>query len=145
MIRKAKEQDLLQLLQIEQELFQKDAWDEKFFLYEMHDNPYSTIYVYEQDNRILGFMDLWIAYENAELSNIAVKKEFQNQGIAKQLMQYMMECIHQSQCTNVTLEVRVSNEAAIHLYESFHFQKVSKRKHYYENGEDAFLMMKEDI
>lgn len=145
MIRKATDQDLLQLLKIEEELFQKDAWDEKFFLYEMHENPYSTIYVSEQDDMIQGYMDVWIAYENAELSNIAVRKEFQNQGIAKQLMKYMMDIVHQKQCVNVTLEVRVSNAAAIHLYESFHFRKVSKRKHYYENGEDAFLMMKEDI
>ena len=41
-----------------------------------------------------------------------------------------------------TLEVRVSNERAQHLYESVGFIRVGKRKRYYEdNGEDAWLMV----
>lgn len=145
MIRQADDKDLSQLLEIETALFQESSWDEKFFLYEMHENPYSAIYVDESDGVIRGYMDFWIAYENAELSNIAVREEFQNQGIANGLMKHMMNIIHQKGCIQASLEVRVSNDPAVHLYEKFGFQKVGKRKHYYENGEDAYLMVKEVI
>ena len=45
-----------------------------------------------------------------------------------------------------TLEVRVSNERAQHLYKSLGFVSVGKRKRYYEdNGEDAWLMVCENM
>ena len=45
-----------------------------------------------------------------------------------------------------TLEVRVSNAAARHVYESLGFVRMGKRPHYYEdNGEDALLMVCADM
>ena len=72
---------------------------------------------------------------------IAMKKEFLHQGIASELMQFCLQKIQQSKCENFTLEVRVSNTNAIKLYEKFGFQTVSKRKKYYADGEDAYLMV----
>ena len=48
-----------------------------------------------------------------------------------------------AECENSTLEVRVSNTVAINLYKSFGYEIVTTRKRYYENGEDAYLMLKE--
>ena len=48
-----------------------------------------------------------------------------------------------AECENITLEVRVSNKVAINLYKSCGFNVVATRKRYYENGEDAYLMLKE--
>lgn len=45
-------------------------------------------------------------------------------------------------CESITLEVRENNTAAIHLYEKNGFMEVTKRKGYYSNGEDAYLMIK---
>jgi ribosomal-protein-alanine N-acetyltransferase len=42
----------------------------------------------------------------------------------------------------VTLEVRVSNLAAQQLYQQHGFKIIVTKKHYYENGEDAYLMEK---
>ena len=40
----------------------------------------------------------------------------------------------------MSLEVRVSNLAAINLYQQMGFAEVGRRKRYYENGEDALMM-----
>lgn len=125
---------------IEMQAFQ-DPWSRQDFINELESNPYSCIYVKEINGEVVAYVDLWIAYENAEIANIAVKKEFLHQGIASELMQYCLQKIQQSKCENFTLEVRVSNMNAIKLYEKFGFQTVSKRKKYYADGEDAYLMV----
>lgn len=125
---------------IEMQAFQ-DPWSKQDFINELESNPYSCIYVKEINGEVVAYVDLWIAYENAEIANIAVKKEFLHQGIASELMQYCLLKIQQSKCENFTLEVRVSNMNAIKLYEKFGFQTVSKRKKYYADGEDAYLMV----
>lgn len=125
---------------IEMQAFQ-DPWSKQDFINELESNPYSCIYVKEINGEVVAYVDLWIAYENAEIANIAVKKEFLHQGIASELMQYCLQKIQQSKCENFTLEVRVSNMNAIKLYEKFEFQTVSKRKKYYADGEDAYLMV----
>ena len=43
--------------------------------------------------------------------------------------------------TSITLEVRVSNVAAIKLYENNGFEKKLVKKGYYSDGEDAYFMM----
>lgn len=125
---------------IEMQAFQ-DPWSKQDFINELESNPYSCIYVKEINGEVVAYVDLWIAYENAEIANIAVKKEFLHQGIASELMQYCLQKIQQSKCENFTLEVRVSNMNAVKLYEKFGFQTVSKRKKYYADGEDAYLMV----
>jgi len=140
MIRKMSQNDLDAVNAIEMQAFQ-DPWSKQDFINELESNPYSCIYVKEINGEVVAYVDLWIAYENAEIANIAVKKEFLHQGIASELMQYCLQKIQQSKCENFTLEVRVSNMNAIKLYEKFGFQTVSKRKKYYADGEDAYLMV----
>lgn len=140
MIRKMRQNDLDAVNAIEMQAFQ-DPWAKQDFINELESNPYSCIYVKEINGEAVAYVDLWIAYENAEIANIAVKKEFLHQGIASELMQFCLQKIQQSKCENFTLEVRVSNTNAIKLYEKFGFQTVSKRKKYYADGEDAYLMV----
>ena len=140
MIRKMSQNDLDAVNAIEMQAFQ-DPWSKQDFINELESNPYSCIYVKEINGEVVAYVDLWIAYENAEIANIAVKKEFLHQGIASELMQYCLQKIQQSKCKNFTFEVRVSNINAIKLYEKFGFQTVSKRKKYYADGEDAYLMV----
>ena len=45
-------------------------------------------------------------------------------------------------CERISLEVRVSNERAQNLYRKYGFETISIRKNYYENAEDAYVMMK---
>ncbi len=142
MIRKIENKDLVSVLKIEKELFLEDAWTQEMFRSEMNDNPFANVYVYELNGEIIGYFDLLISYENAELANIGVLKKYQHNGIGTKMMEYINQLVQKNHCENFTLEVRMSNENAIHLYEKFGFKIVSSRKNYYADGEDAYLMYK---
>lgn len=142
MIRKIENKDLVSVLKIEKELFLEDSWTEEMFRSEMNDNPFANVYVYELNGEIIGYFDLLISYENAELANIGVLRQFQHNGIGSQMMEYINQLVQKNHCENFTLEVRMSNENAIQLYEKFGFKVVSSRKNYYADGEDAYLMYK---
>ena len=140
MIRKMRHSDLKQVLEIEDRSF-KEPWTLKQYEYEMYDNPYASLWVLENNGTIVGYYDLWIIFENAELANIAVDTVYRNQGYGQQLMDHMQQQAANRGCENISLEVRVSNEAAIRLYEKNDFFTVSLRKDYYKD-EDGYRMMK---
>lgn len=143
MIREATNSDLDTLVTLEKELFQDDAWSKEEFLHEMNDNPCAYLYVYEEDDQVLGYIIPWFAYENADIANIGVKTSAQKRGIASQLMQYFLTIAKEKGCTKYSLEVRVSNDPAINLYKKHGYKIVSVRKNYYSDHEDAYLMVKE--
>lgn len=142
MIREMRKEDLSRILELEEQLFVSDPWPESVFLYEMNENPFASLYVYEEDGRVIGYADLWITYEQAQLANIAVAKEAWGRGIGRALLDYITDQAVKKGCENLTLEVRVSNERAKRLYEKNGFIKAALRRSYYENGEDAELMIR---
>ena len=77
----------------------------------------------------------------AHIATIAVAPEHRRQGIADVLMVELLKVAGERGYDEVTLEVRVSNEAAIALYERHGLSEVGRRKGYYgDNGEDALIM-----
>lgn len=142
MISKINDADIEEIVKIESDLFGNSAWNKEQFLYEMNENPFSFIYVLKKNEIVKGYIDLWITYDTAQIANLGVAREEWRKGYATKLMQYAIGAAIHEQCENITLEIRVSNEKAISLYEKFGFIRINIRKHYYENGEDAYLMMK---
>lgn len=142
MIRFMTEDDLEQVVLLEKELFPDDSWDYSTYVYELRENPYASLLVYDTDGRIDGYADLWIMYEQAQIANIAVRKSAQRKGIGSLLLQNAIDRTASFQCETMSLEVRCSNEKAISLYEKFGFIKSGIRKKYYSNGENAYLMVK---
>jgi [ribosomal protein S18]-alanine N-acetyltransferase len=73
------------------------------------------------------------------LMNIAVAPEHRRRGIARALLEQLIERAGPEH--EYTLEVRSSNAGAIALYQSFGFRSAGKRPRYYrDNGEDAVIM-----
>ena len=139
MIRLMREEDLADVIKLEQDSF-TSCWNEEAFRYELHENPFSHAFVAEKDGKIIGYIVYWITFETAQLCKIAVSLSQRRMGVAASLMKLMMDDAEKQQCEFVTLEVRVSNAAAISLYESFGFIQAGIRKAYYQdNGEDAYI------
>ncbi len=143
MIRNFRTEDIEDICRIEKELFPEDPWDSDTFINEFSSNPFANLFVYEVNNEIAGYVDLWISYENAEIADIAVTSSYQHQHIGSALMDYCIQKCMESGCINISLEVRISNKNAIALYEKEGFIKAARRRHYYSDGEDAWLMVKE--
>jgi len=72
----------------------------------------------------------------------AVLPEHRNRGIASNLLERAMDALKEYRATEAFLEVRVSNRAAIHLYEKFGFTTTREIAGYYRDGEAAFVMVK---
>lgn len=108
---------------------------------EYKSNPFMKICVYLIDNKIVGFINYYKIYDRIEIANFNVLDYFQNQGIGTKLLNYIIDK-YQSECKNITLEVRKDNNNAIRLYKKVGFIEKAVRKNYY-NGVDGILMEKE--
>lgn len=139
MIHLMQESDLPAVAELEQACF-SSCWSEAQFRYELKENEFSHLYVAKAGERLIGYFVYWITFETAQLCKIAVAKSYRRQGIAHAMMEQLLRDAVNNQCAFVTLEVRVSNLAAIALYERFDFVRVGMRKAYYQdNGEDAYV------
>ena len=127
---------------MEQELF-LSPWPESAFVYELNGNPFSNLYVLEEEGILIGYVDWWILYDRAEIATIGVLEPYRCSGHAQEMIDLVVRDALEKGCENVSLEVRVSNTPAIRLYEKNGFIQVNVRKNYYDdNGEDAWLMVK---
>lgn len=109
---------------------------------DIKNNQFTNYLTYLINGEPVAFINYYIMYERAEIININVLEEYQNQKIASKLLEYMVnECISHN-VKSITLEVKETNIKAIHLYEKFDFSKVAVRRKYYQ-GIDGILMEKE--
>ena len=124
---------------IEAECFSQ-PWSEKTFFEELS-NPNAHTYLALAGGEPAGFLSVWEVCGEVSVNNIAVLEKFRRRGIARALLQKMLDEL--SSADSVTREVRKSNAAAAALYHSFGFEKVGVRKNFYSQPtEDALLMTK---
>lgn len=143
-IRLMKEEDLKEVLLIEKESF-SDAWTRKHYLYELNDNPFSVLYVIENKEEIIGYIAFMITFHVGQLSKIAINKKYRHQNYATLLMEKMIEHllkIHNEVVETISLEVRASNYQAIKFYEKHNFEIILRKERYYQDGEDAYYMLR---
>ena len=115
-----------------------EAWSEDAFEKEIV-SPSAIVFVALSDEKVIGFGGVQTVLDEAYITNIAVEKEFRRQGVGEALLKAIINsCADHS---FVTLEVRVSNSAAIKLYEKQGFVSQGIRKKFYSHPtEDASIM-----
>lgn len=101
-----------------------------------------NIYLTARENSVVtGYCGIWCSMEQADLCQIAVAPEWRRQGVASALLKRAVEECRCRQVKQLLLEVRMSNAAAVCLYEKEHFDTIYIRKGYYKNPvEDARIM-----
>ncbi|MGI8967746.1 MAG: ribosomal protein S18-alanine N-acetyltransferase [Chloroflexota bacterium] len=98
------------------------------------------------EGRILGYAGMWLMVDEAHITTIAVRGEWRGRGLGELLLASLMESGAEVGARRVTLEVRVSNEAAQALYRKYGFAQTGRRPRYYsDDNEDAYIMTTEDI
>lgn len=139
-IRLATTEDAKSLSAMEQAIF-TDPRSEATFRSSIELDDNAVAIVAESDGLVIAYADVYRAYDELQLNNIAVQPEYRGNHIAENMMNILKESTRELGCIAITLEVRKSNEAAIRLYEKCGFYKVGIRENYYlDNGEDAILM-----
>lgn len=143
LITKAKEEDISILCEMELAIFQS-PWLEEDFVYELTQNPFSTIYLLKDKNEVIGYVGIWDLLDQIQITTVAIDEKYRNQGHASTLVHHCIQVALEKEYKMMSLEVRVSNKYAIRLYEKHQFEIKAIRKGYYQdNHEDAYLMVRE--
>lgn len=102
----------------------------------------SLPWVAEDEGEVVGYLISWLVADELHIGNIAVAPTAQRRGIGRRLLASCLDDAGSRGVAFATLEVRVSNDRAIRLYETFGFRPVAMRRGYYsDTGEDALVMM----
>lgn len=95
----------------------------------------------EQTGFLIGYAGLWAIEDEGHITNVAVHPDYRRVHLGSILVDTLIAETRKEGLKRFTLEVRVSNLAAIALYEKFGFISAGLRKGYYEdNNEDAMIM-----
>lgn len=97
------------------------------------------------DSTLVGYGGLMFVDDEAHVTNLAVDPTRRREGFGRRLMMHLIDVAVTEGVSAMTLEVRVSNDAAICLYREFGFAPAGIRQRYYENTEDALVMWAHDV
>lgn len=129
--------DLPAVLSVERRSF-PTPWSLAMFVLELS-KPSGICLAASAGDELLGYL-VCSRYEDAwHLMNVAVAPERRRAGVARRLIERLLD--EAGRELPFTLEVRVSNRAAIAMYERLGFRSAGVRPRYYQdNGEDALIM-----
>jgi ribosomal-protein-alanine N-acetyltransferase len=127
----------------------------KFFYRDLYRRFPETFVVAEADGEIQGYIMCRIerglskfkglrAARLCHVVSVAVREPYRRRGMATAVLTRAMDNGRKTHNTSECyLEVRVSNEPAVVLYENLGFSKVKRNYGYYMDGEDAWVMARE--
>lgn len=140
-IRKAEISDLAAIMAVEAGAFGPRRWDEAFVHDLMIGEGVQTLVA--EDEGVVAYVMFAIsqAYETMEVLSLAVSPAFRRKGIAKGLMAEA-ESIAVREAGTVSLCVRPDNLEAVNLYLSLDYKVLALCSGYYEDGSDAYMMVK---
>ena len=139
--RRMRAEDVPFISRLEEETFSM-PWSADSFL-QMIEKEDTAYFVAEEDGRLLGGCGLLLIAGEGNITNVVVAPEARRRGVAAKLLAYLMEECGRAGVNAYTLEVGVSNTAAIGLYEKLGFVSEGIRPNFYEKpAEDAMIMWK---
>ena len=135
--------DLDEVVRIESESFPV-PWRREFFASELVE-AHRYIRVLARDDggtpRVGGYLFAVSLYEEFHVNKIATDLRLRKQGYGRILIEDALARARAMASTAMTLEVRVSNTAARQFYRSYGFREAYKRRAYYQDGEDALVLV----
>ncbi len=135
--------DLDEVARIEAESFPA-PWKRDFFASELVE-PHRYIRVLARGDggepRIGGYLFAVSLYEEFHINKIATDRRLRQQGYGRTLLEDALERARSVGSTAITLEVRISNAAARQFYKSYGFAEAYRRRAYYQDGEDALVLV----
>lgn len=150
-IRRFELKDLDQVININKETLPEN-YPERFFRTIFAELP-SAFQVCQLEGIIIGYTmarietglshySIFHRAKKGHTVSIAVKPVYRKKGIAKRLLKESITAMINQGATELFLEVRVSNTAAVNLYKAMEFEIIKEIRHYYRDHESAYLMVK---
>ena len=145
-LRRLELRDLNAIEHIERESY-PTPWSRSMFAGELAKPSSLSLGAFEPGSDVLvGYLVISRYVDAWHVMNIAVRNEYRRQGIARTLLDRLFELTAADGRRGYTLEVRVSNQGAIKLYEAMGFVARGVRRGYYtDNREDALIMWRDPV
>lgn len=122
-----------------------EAWNIESIEKELS-NKLAKYLVALDENKVIGFLGMWVVFDEGDITNIAVHPEYRKQGIGNLLMDNLITLCKENNINSLTLEVRQSNLPAQNLYKKHGFKEEGIRKNFYDNPkENAIIMWRHNI
>lgn len=155
-IKKDQHQYISEIAALESDIF-PDPWSEKS-IRDTLENPQARIWAiisrqappcscastspeHAGKPQLLGYVIFYYVLDEGEIARIATTPQHRRQGVAVRLLEKMRAFSYEQNITRWLLDVRISNETAIHFYKAAGFAEDGVRKNFYANPpEDAILM-----
>ena len=140
-LRQAKAGDIPAILEIEQECFQEDSFSREQFVYLICRSK-GTFYVVVEQERVIAYVSLLFhaGTRYLRIYSIAVHPDCRGRKLGQLLMERTIETALECKAAKITLEVNVSNPAALRLYQKNKFEPVRTINNYYADGSNAYSM-----
>ena len=132
-------EDLEQVMEIENQLFSVPWTKEGYFTFLTRDD--TMFLVVEEKGKILGYCGLLMVLDEGDVTNVAVCRERQREGIGNFLVSSLLRLAGDQGISMIHLEVRSGNETSIRLYERLGFQRDGIRRNYYSDPEEDAVLM----
>lgn len=133
------EEDTGDIAAIEKECF-SSPWSLEGIKEELR-NDSARFFVFRQNGRAVGYIGSHIVLDECYIANVAVLPDFRRKKIGERLIERAMKAARDEGCSFISLEVRVSNSAAISLYEKMGFERIGERKNFYSSPTENALIM----
>ena len=134
--------DVAQVAQLEAKCF-SHPWSERSVASELT-NPLALWLVAAEGDYIVGYIGSQSVLGEADMMNVAVSERYRNQGVGRNLIAELVAALKKNGVHCLSLEVRASNAAEIHVYQKLGFKQVGCRPNYYSAPkEDALILKKE--
>ncbi|MFR1673103.1 MAG: ribosomal protein S18-alanine N-acetyltransferase [Candidatus Gastranaerophilaceae bacterium] len=145
-IRPMQKMDLDDVIAVEAKAYGEHHWSKESFYNELSNELAFYFSAFDENEQLVGYSGCWQILEEAHITNIAVDIDCRRKHVGEALLTAIINKCYEQKIKYITLEVRVSNEAAIKLYEKYGFKSLGIRKGYYQNNnEDALIMWTENI
>ena len=126
--------------ELDKQAFNATSWSLSTFWSELTQRNRYYLALVDEKKEIMGFGGIAFNGADADIQTMVIKPEFQKKGYGKQLLDALLEKVHENNSKRVFLEVVAENKPAISLYLSRKFEQIAKRSNYYPDGSDAVIM-----
>lgn len=145
-ITRMKPDDVDDVIRIEESAYGQHHWSKESFLSEISNELAYYYSLHTPDGKLAGYAGSWHILEEAHITTIAIAPEYRRKKFAQTLLKRVIDDCYAEKIKYITLEVRVSNQAAINLYTKYGFSSFGTRKGYYQdNNEDGLIMWTKNI
>jgi ribosomal-protein-alanine N-acetyltransferase len=145
-LRRLELHDLNEIERIERASY-PTPWSRSMFAGELAKPSSLSVGAFDRESgALVGYLVISRYVDAWHVMNVAVAPERRRRGVARTLLEHLFEVTGGDERRGYTLEVRVSNEGAIKLYERLGFVARGVRRGYYtDNREDALIMWRDPV